>query len=980
MRSLLLLCAALSGLTSFAQTNFQSAYQEHPYVPSGLLEAVAWTQTRMTHLGEMEPACSGIPQAYGIMGLHDNGKNYFRENGAFVAQLSGISIAAQKNSADQQVFAYAKAFNSLMMEEVGSPKGKNNPSAIRNVLHILSEIPDSGAVNRLAQDLQVYSILEFLTDPQMAERFAFNLHSMDLPAVFGAENYQVLSGKKIVFTEQGITTGKGHFYKPSTHKSADYGPALWNPAATCNFSSRLGVAISAITIHTVQGTYAGCISWFQNCSASVSAHYVVRSSDGQVTQMVNESDKAWHVGSENPYTIGHEHEGYVSNPAWYTEAMYTASANICRDIITSGYGINPLRTFDGPATSGSSVLGGCIRIKGHQHYPNQTHVDPGINWDWEHYYQLINDPPNVITVTAPSGNLYDTGGPSGNYPDDQRQLWRIQPPTALTVTLEFTAFELENNWDYLYIYDGDSLNDPLIGVYTGTTSPGTIFSTGNSLLLEFRSDCSTTAPGWVASYMETSADATPPLTSIQQSALWYTDDFTVDFIDTDAQSTISDRFYLAASKDNIANDWSAIGSYGFVHESFADGDANWLPVTGTFSVSSEAYIFADELEQNSNAYLAVDQANSALYLYEWDQTITSAGTSQRAGMHFFCDNPNLPNRGNSYFIYMRENDDKLQIYEVVNDVFALVDDIPFIVNAGQNYNLKTIYNPSDGQIRVYVDDVLISSWQDLTPLTSGGYISLRTGGCAATFDNIRVYQSRGTQAMISAGFSELFSIESLGAQASGMARSLALDNAGNWSLPATDEFLLDFTPPLADYVYDGATVDIDTFVTATLEANWNVLDPHSDMAFYEVAVGTLPNLDDVYPWSNQGSSSMFSTILSNPVYNQVYYLSIRAYNNAGLSDQFMSNGQRFLDDLGLDEMTWLNDCLLYPNPAKDYFSISGLLEAVDVKVFDAAGRLCVSAEGIDSNQSIFIENLSRGHYSVWIQNNTGFILRKLVVD
>jgi len=72
--------------------------------------------------------------------------------------------------------------------------------------------------------------------------------------------------------------------------------------------------------------------------------------------------------------------------------------------------------------------------------------------------------------------------------------------------------------------------------------------------------------------------------------------------------------------------------------------------------------------------------------------------------------------------------------------------------------------------------------------------------------------------------------------------------------------------------------------------------------------------------------------------------------------------------------------LLYPNPAKDNFSLSGLVESVNVKVYDAAGRLCISAEAIDSNQSISIQNLSTGHYSVLIQSKAGFIVRKLVVD
>src|SRR3546814_18654033 len=64
--------------------------------------------------------------------------------------------------------------------------------------------------------------------------------------------------------------------------------------------------------------------------SQVSAHYLIRSSDGQVTQMVREYNKAWHVRSHNPHSIGIEHEGYISNPDWYTSAMYNTSAAITR--------------------------------------------------------------------------------------------------------------------------------------------------------------------------------------------------------------------------------------------------------------------------------------------------------------------------------------------------------------------------------------------------------------------------------------------------------------------------------------------------------------------------------------------------------------------------------------------------------------------------------------------------------------------------
>jgi N-acetyl-anhydromuramyl-L-alanine amidase AmpD len=95
-----------------------------------------------------------------------------------------------------------------------------------------------------------------------------------------------------------------------------------------------------VVIHTVQGSYGSCINWFQNPDANVSAHYVVRSSDGQITQMVREKDWAYHAGNStyNRQSIGIEHEGYINNASWYTDAMYKASAALTRNICLK-YGI-----------------------------------------------------------------------------------------------------------------------------------------------------------------------------------------------------------------------------------------------------------------------------------------------------------------------------------------------------------------------------------------------------------------------------------------------------------------------------------------------------------------------------------------------------------------------------------------------------------------------------------------------------------------
>lgn len=169
--------------------------------------------------------------------------------------------------------------------------------------------------------------------------------------------------------------------------STDYPPATWNPAASCNYSSRTA-SVSHVTVHTTQGSYAGAISWFQNCSAGVSAHYIIRSSDGQVTQMVREASKAWHVGNSNGYTVGIEHEGYVANPAaWYTSAMYNASAALTRDILASR-GL-PQKVYDGSSGWSAKPADSLYNVKGHINYANQTHTDPGSGWDWPRYKTLV---------------------------------------------------------------------------------------------------------------------------------------------------------------------------------------------------------------------------------------------------------------------------------------------------------------------------------------------------------------------------------------------------------------------------------------------------------------------------------------------------------------------------------------------------------------------------------------------------------------
>ena len=156
-----------------------------------------------------------------------------------------------------------------------------------------------------------------------------------------------------------------------------------------------GLDIRFIVIHDSEVSYDRTIQIFQNSHNYVSAHYVVRSSDGQITQMVQTKNVAWHAGNWNfnMHAIGYEHEGVaIQGTTWYTDKMYQTSAALTRSL-AARYGI-PLDR---------------AHIIGHDDVPGPytdlvagMHWDPGPFWNWARYMELVGNP---IRPTARGGNI-----------------------------------------------------------------------------------------------------------------------------------------------------------------------------------------------------------------------------------------------------------------------------------------------------------------------------------------------------------------------------------------------------------------------------------------------------------------------------------------------------------------------------------------------------------------------------------------------
>ena len=306
-------------------TFFAEAYQRYPTIPPGLLEAVAFTNTRMKHV-DPAPSCQGLPGFYGVMGLVEDGKGYFENSLLKVSQLSGFSVKQIKEDPRINILAYAAAYAALQRNKRLNTRSVENHGGI---VAELSEIPqDNTNLNAYARDQQFYSVLREMQEPHTKSQFRTR-RLLDVRKVFGEEKYRLLSSPGVRIEGERIESSDGtEFQNRSVNRrtatctdentETDFPGALWSRAHPRNYGSRSGSQIKYVTIHTIQGSYASAISWFRNSRARVSAHYVIRASDGQITQMVCEKDKAFHVRTDNSEAVGIEHEGFIERGEQYS--------------------------------------------------------------------------------------------------------------------------------------------------------------------------------------------------------------------------------------------------------------------------------------------------------------------------------------------------------------------------------------------------------------------------------------------------------------------------------------------------------------------------------------------------------------------------------------------------------------------------------------------------------------------------------------
>lgn len=314
---------------------FDSAAERYD-VPRDLLVAIGYGESRLTdHEGAPSQA-----NGYGIMHLTSNVEHRTLDE---ARELTGDSRADLKGDVSANIHGAAA------------------------VLRHYADALGLAAADRQDVNAWYEAVAEYsgATEDRTASVYA------DAVYEFLEEGVTATSeGERLTVAAQEVAPERGAYADVRDQPASGYPGAIWNPAHSSNYVSGRGAAIDSIVVHTTEGQYAGAISWFQNPASNVSAHYVIRSADGEVTQMVRDADTAWHAGNYNARSIGIEHEAFIAEPEWYTDTMYRSSADLVKHL-SDAHGI-PLNR---DAIVAHSEIG--------------ASADPGPHWDWDYYMDLV---------------------------------------------------------------------------------------------------------------------------------------------------------------------------------------------------------------------------------------------------------------------------------------------------------------------------------------------------------------------------------------------------------------------------------------------------------------------------------------------------------------------------------------------------------------------------------------------------------------
>jgi Zn-dependent metalloprotease len=551
------------------------------------------------------------------------------------------------------------------------------------------------------------------------------------------------------------------------------------------------------------------------------------------------------------------------------------------------------------------------------------------------------------TQTSCTGTLFDPGGAAANYQDLVTSEITIAPIGAASITLNFSSFDLEANYDYLYIYDGPNNTSPLIGQYTGNTLPnaGVINTTYGAVTLKFFSDTYVTNAGFVMTWA-CQIPTNPPVANFQANAITSCNG-AIDFYD---QSTGGPTSWAWDFGDG------ATSSLQFPsHVYTQDGQFTVTLIAGnafgTDTISFAQYITIDRPDTPLSADVIICSPDS----------VTVNATANGSMSYYDAEfDGNLLTIGPNYSTFLQQTD-TVWVESVENNLSQYVGPLNNSFGTGGQHN-----NTSTQYLLFTVNEPLtiVSAWvnagaagnRTITLWDASGnqldsrFLNIPAGGSRISL-NFHLepgvnYRIGGTQMNLyrnNTGAVFPYQIPGLVSITGSSAGEAFYYYFYDWEV-VKDPCISPRTPVqlIMDEVSASATVN--TFgMTATVSAN-NCLNANQ------------------YAWDfgDNNSSNGFSPSHTYSVPG-VYTVTLVA-SNANCSDT--TTFEVIADNASLTELNG-NNWLLYPNPANERLNVEFTIGiAQSVSLVDAAGRVVMECPILSSLSYLNISGLARGTYRV----------------
>ena len=317
-------------------------------VPASLLRAIGYVETRW-QMVQGEEEFAGVAVAHGVMALRG-------ERLSEGARLAGVELQSARDDAAANIRAAA-----ALLRAYGSSTGAR------------------------AEDIGRWL-------PAVA-RFS-GIEIAEGQDAYARDVFAVLEGRRAApepAAASVVASGSCTTPPPPPPPVTDQAGAVWRGSP--NFNARMdgiGGRIHILIIHSCEGSYAGCWSWLAQQASGVSAHYVIREDGAEITQLVRESSRAWHIGAtydstlnanhggllhgiqSNHFTVGVEHAGFASQTTWPAEQI-DASARLVCDLS---------KRWQIPRDR--------LHIVSHGQLQPWNRTDPGAGWPWDAYLARID--------------------------------------------------------------------------------------------------------------------------------------------------------------------------------------------------------------------------------------------------------------------------------------------------------------------------------------------------------------------------------------------------------------------------------------------------------------------------------------------------------------------------------------------------------------------------------------------------------------